>query len=190
MEQRIKLTCPSCGISVIRKSVAGLEKYTLECYKCKQKNIFSAWSPQPVTTAPKQNTVAPVGNDDATQLGSINFTIGRLRQKENGIAYQLKEGHNIVGRKSSGGKANFQIDTGSKRAMSREHLNVEVVKESFKGFVHYLSLCKENVNPTALNGQTLQYGIDRLILNEGDIIRLPDAELIFEIPDDEETRLM
>ena len=190
MEQRIKLTCPSCGISVIRKSVAGLERCNLECYKCGQRHLFSAWSPQPVAPTSKQNASKPLGNNGATQLGSINFTIGRLRLKETDITYQLKEGQNVIGRKCNAGKANFQIDTGSKRAMSREHLNVEVVKEKFKGFVHYVSLRKENVNPTNLNGQTLQFGTDRLILNEGDIISLPDAELIFEIPDDDETRLM
>ncbi len=70
--------------------------------------------------------------------------------------------------------------------MSREHIVIEVKKLPVKGFVHYVSLYKEKVNKTSIGNEPLLYG-DCVVLNHGDIIKLPDATLRFEIPDGEET---
>lgn len=104
----------------------------------------------------------------------------------NGVSFQLKPGRNIIGRKGQNSDANFQIDTADKRSMSREHIVIEVKKLPVKGFVHYVSLYKEKVNKTSIGNEPLLYG-DCVVLNHGDIIKLPDATLRFEIPDGEET---
>ena len=70
--------------------------------------------------------------------------------------------------------------------MSREHLVLEVKKVIGKGFVHYASLYKEKVNETMINNELLEYG-DSIVLKSGDKLRLPDATIVFEIPDDEGT---
>ena len=57
-----------------------------------------------------------------------------------------------------------------------------------KGFVHYVSLYKEKVNETLINGVRLEYG-DCVVLKDGDMLRLPEATLVFEIPDGEKTDL-
>ena len=202
MEEIIRIQCPSCGTVINIKNGQGYEKMSLTCPYCKKKSPFisyrklglktssTGWqqNPQPQSTTQSAQTARL--NADSTQLGSYNSTIGKLILLPMGITYQLKEGFNTIGRKSGTSKAGFQIDTGSRRGMSREHVAVEVVKEKFKGYVHYISLCKESVNPTTINGQKLKYGVDRMILNHRDIIRLPDAELRFELPDDDETQLM
>lgn len=211
MEDVIRIQCPSCSTVINLKNGQGYEKMSLTCPICKRRHPFTSYKklglrtnptgwqqpqqPQPnIQSRPVASNIQsrPVvrQREDSTQLGSYNSSIGKLILLPMGITYQLKEGFNTIGRKSGTSKAGFQIDTGGRRGMSREHVAVEVVKEKFKGYVHYISLCKESVNPTTINGQKLKYGVDRMILNHRDIIRLPDAELRFELPDDDETQLM
>lgn len=202
MEEIIRIQCPSCSTVINLKNGQGYEKMSLTCPICKRRNPFTSykklglktnsmgWQQNPQPQPIIQSRPVARQREDSTQLGSYNSNIGKLILLPMGITYQLKEGFNTIGRKSGTSKAGFQIDTGSRRGMSREHVAVEVVKEKFKGYVHYISLCKESVNPTTINGQKLKYGVDRMILNHRDIIRLPDAELRFELPDDEETQLM
>ncbi|MBD5355436.1 MAG: FHA domain-containing protein [Bacteroides sp.] len=116
----------------------------------------------------------------------MNFTIGKISFLDNGISYQLHPGRNVIGRKSLRSEADIQIDTAGKRSMSREHIVIEVKKVPIKGFVHYLTLYKEKVNPTYIREEQVLYG-DCIILSHGDIIKLPDAILKFEIPDEEAT---
>ena len=116
----------------------------------------------------------------------MNLTLGRVKICGTAISYQLRPGRNVIGRKGAKSGADFQIDTGENRFMSREHIVIEVKKLPSKGFVHYVSLFKEKVNKTSVGDEPLLFG-DCIVLNHGDIIKLPDANLKFEIPDDEAT---
>ena len=201
MEEIIKVKCPFCGVIGHVPNKPGIENRNLPCPKCKQVNSFKNYRNAflKASIESTDQNLQKAGNNrrdyidntgDNTEYGQVNFTLGKLRLSGSGISYQLKEGRNTIGRKSTTSKADFQIDTGNHRAMSREHLLIEVVKEKYKGFIHYISLCKENVNPTTVNGNTLYFGVDRMILNDGAIIKLPDAELRFEIPDEEATEIL
>ena len=89
-----------------------------------------------------------------------------------------------------GNHANFEIATNVKR-MSRQHLLIEVKKVAVTGFLHYVSLYGQKANATFVGNSRLEVG-DCLVLNDGDIIRLPDNPDIsvrFEIPDEEKTAL-
>lgn len=55
-----------------------------------------------------------------------------------------------------------------------------------KGFVHYLSLYKERVNPTFLNKVSMMFG-DCMVLKNGDIISLPNFDIVFELHESEGT---
>lgn len=128
-------------------------------------------------------------SDGKTQinLGS-NWVLGKLTVEETGQSYQLKPGRNVVGRKAQSSSADFQIAATADKRMSREHLVIEVKKVPGKGFVHYVSLFKEQCNPTQVGHETLMYG-DCLILNHGDRLRLPGVTVKFEIPDGEGTEM-
>ena len=89
---------------------------------------------------------------------------------------------------SSKSEAGIQIYTADSRAMSREHIVIDVKNVPGKGFVHTLSLYKEKVNPTFIGSEPLVYG-DRIVLTHGDVIRLPDTTLKFELPDEEATEI-
>lgn len=199
MNEIIQIKCPFCGAMLSVKNIPEIDKKNVTCPICKQTNRFvnyklvipnadgGAKLPGNYAYNPKRNF--DTAANDATQYGPINYTIGKLKLQGTDICYQLKPGKNTVGRKSKNSSVDFQIDTGESKRMSRNHLVIDVVRENYKGYVHHVSLSKENVNPTTVNGNTMCYGVDKVILNNGAIIKLPDAELRFEIPDEEATEL-
>lgn len=195
MNDIIQIKCPFCGAVLSVKRIPGIENKSVTCPICKQTNSFSHYVSGTTGAvgathgAPQQQGGFGGQADDATQYGPMNLSIGRLILLGSGLSYQLKPGKNEVGRKSANSSVDFQIDTGEHRRMSRNHLTVDVVKEPHKGFVHYVALSKENVNPTTVNGNPLLFGVDKVILSHGAVISLPDAELRFELPDDEATEL-
>ena len=191
MDDIIQIKCPFDGAILSVKNQPGIESKNVTCPICKHKYPFTQFKRVDKTgnTGDDPDTEYPGGNghnDESTDLGQLNFTIGRLKVSGAGTTFRLKPGRNVIGRKATKSGADFQIDTGEQRAMSREHIVVEVKKVPSKGFVHYLSLFKEKVNKTWLGNEQLLFG-DVIVLNHGDIIKLPDVTLIFEIPDDEAT---
>lgn len=185
MEETIQIKCPWCNAVLSVRNQAGIENKFVTCPVCKQKSPFSQF---------KRNTVN-VSNDDCTQypgaqisMPQENYTIGRLVVQGKGLSYQLKLGKNIIGRKASNSSANFQIDMGENRRMSREHIMIEVKKIPGRGISHLASLFKEKVNQTEVGSEKLVYG-DCIILKNGDIIKLPGVNVLFEIPDDDATQL-
>ena len=162
----------------------------MTCPICKQKFPFK----QCVKVTESDDETKYRGGEDCTQLGenthlksTENVVIGTLTiQGNNKETHKLKMGRNVVGRKASASSADIQILTAENRRMSREHIVIEVKKIAGRGVVHYISLYKERLNPTFIGNEKMEYG-DVLELNDGDIIKLPDCTLKFEIPDEEGT---
>lgn len=198
MNEIIQIKCPFCGAVLSVKNQPGIETKNVTCPICKQKSPFlqfkkvtaAAYNDDPATEYPHKEecTQYAYEKEEKTQMGEMNFTIGKVKVMDSGVSYQLKPGRNVIGRKGSKSGADFQINTGEKRSMSREHIVIEVKKIPAKGYMHYLSLFKERVNQTFIGNEPLLYG-DCIVLNHGDLIRLPDATLKFEIPDDEATMM-
>lgn len=198
MNEIIQIKCPFCGAVLSVKNIPDIESKSVACPICKHKFPFTQFkrvnqpniNDDPDTEYPgkEEPTSYPHGNrsSEDTELGLMNFTLGVLKIVGTGKTFQLKPGRNIIGRKGQKSQADFQIDTAEKRMMSREHLVIDVKKVPAKGFVHQVSLYKEKVNKTLIGNEQLVYG-DCIILNHGDLIRLPDATVRFEIPDDEGT---
>ena len=135
----------------------------------------------------KEHTQYQQQGRDTGIVSSLNQkNIGLIHIFDANLTFQLKPGRNVIGRKSANSRANFQIHTGEKRSMSREHILIDVKNHPSKGLIHCVSLCKEKVNKTFVGSEQLLYG-DCIILKPGDIIKLPDAVLIFDIPDEERT---
>lgn len=201
MEEIIQIKCPFDGAVLSVKNHPGIESKNVTCPICKHKYPFTQFKrivPATYNDDEETDTAYPGGEErtkyaygedttEATQTAkSLNLTIGKVYLTGTNISFQLKPGRNIIGRRASKSEAEFQIDTGEKRSMSREHIVIEVKRIPAKGFVHYLSLYKEKVNNTYIGNQPLLYG-DCIVLKHGDIINLPDATLKFEIPDGEGT---
>lgn len=199
MDEIIQIKCPFDGAVLSVKNQPGIETKNVTCPICKHKYPFTQFkrvyqtssNDDPDTEYPgdeEEKTSYACGkkSSEETEIGNPNFTIGKLKILGGSGSYQLKPGRNIIGRRGQKSEANFQIDTGDKRSMSREHIVIDVKKVPGKGFVHYISLFKEKVNKTYIGNEPLVYG-DCIILAHGDVIKLPDANLKFEIPDEEAT---
>lgn len=199
MDEIIQIKCPFCGAVLSVRNIPGIENKNVTCPICKHKYPFTQFrrvyqtdsNDDPNTEYPdrkEEKTSYAYGDQSSedTDLGQMNFTLGKLKILGGSGSYQLKPGRNIIGRRAQKSEANFQIDTGEKRSMSREHIIIDVKKVPGKGFVHYISLFKEKVNKTYVGNEPLVYG-DCIVLSHGDVIKLPDVNLKFEIPDEETT---
>lgn len=191
MEELIKIKCPYCGAVLSVKNQAGIVSKSVTCPICKQKSPFKDFKlivdkiGEEHTQYPGEDCtrVADLGMDSG---GSGNLTLGRLKVMPSGPSYRLRPGRNIIGRRATQSTADFQIPMEESKRLSREHLVIEVKKIPGKGFVHYASLCKQKVNTTFIGNEQLEYG-DCVVLNHGDVIKLPDVNVKFEIPDEEGT---
>lgn len=193
MEEIIKIKCPYCSAVLSVKNQAGIEFKNITCPICKQRSAFKDLrkidgkaSDQTQYPDDGEKTSYQNNANSQTNIGyGLNFTLGRLTVMPSGPSYQLKVGKNVIGRKASLSIADFQIPLESKR-LSREHLVIDIKKVQGKGLVHYVSLCKQKANKTFIGVEQIEYG-DCIVLNHGDIIKLPDVNVRFEIPDGEET---
>lgn len=187
----IHIKCPFDGAVLAVKYFPGIEQKNVTCPICKNKYPFTQFRQvSPNAESYSGGGYNPNGVDPKTEteLPECNYTLGKIVIPGSNESYQLKPGRNVIGRKASKSVADFQINTGSGRMTSREHIIIEVKNVPGKGFVHYLSLFKERVNPTRVSGQPLLYG-DCIILSHGDVISLPDVDVKFVIPDDDETEI-
>ena len=181
------MKCPGCSAVLRIKSAPGLEGKNITCPNCKHTSAFTQFK-HIIPIEEESVTCLPGGIRNVPMPTKENLIIGRLVIPLSGISYQLFPGKNIIGRKVTASTANIQIETGDNKRMSREHLIIEVKRIPSSGFSHYVSLYKERVNKTFINSTELLWG-DTLILQHGDIIKLPDVDLRFEIPDEEATQI-
>jgi hypothetical protein len=198
MDEIIQIKCPFCGSVLSVKTQPGIESKNVGCPVCRHKYPFTQFkclsgsSPgdEPPTdyARKEEHTSYRSYESGQTEMPKENLELGRLTVDGSGISYRLMPGRNVVGRKAAKSEAGIQIYTADSRAMSREHIVIDVKNVPGKGFVHTLSLYKEKVNPTFIGSEPLVYG-DRIVLTHGDVIRLPDTTLKFELPDEEATEI-
>ncbi|MCH5223542.1 MAG: FHA domain-containing protein [Muribaculaceae bacterium] len=183
--ENINVKCPWCSAVLKIKAAPGIDNASLCCPVCKKTSPFSQFKKFVAEESETQFVNHPGSGNSASGLKSV---IGKLVIPSKGIAFQLKLGRNIIGRKASTSTANFQISTGESKRLSREHIIIDVKRLSSGGVAHHVSLVKERVNKTYLNNSELTFG-DTLILQNGDMIKLPDVNILFELPDEERTQL-
>ena len=198
MEQNIiKIKCPRCGAILRVPNADGIDAKTATCPVCKQKLLIG--NCERVVHKLEQTAYPTVGQQQFSQGGSdktsiddehiANYTLGRLTVLSTGESFLLRPGRNTVGRKTdSFPHADFEIVTNGNR-MSRQHLVIEVKKVPGQGYVHYVSLCGQKANATFVGNNRLEVG-DCLVLNDGDVLKLPDRPDIsvsFDIPNSEKT---
>lgn len=197
-EEIIQIKCPFDGAVLSVKNQPGIEGKNVTCPICKHNYPFTSFKRvgewglknnsiiEDSSEAELTNYAYKSHSNEETSLNYGNNAIGKLQILGGEGTFQLNPGRNIIGRRSHKSTSHFQINTGESRSMSREHIIIDVKKIPGKGFVHYISLFKEKVNPTYIGQEILSFG-DCIHLANGDLIKLPDAILKFELPDDEAT---
>lgn len=191
----LKIKCPHCGSVLSVKNEPGLNEKSTTCPVCKQKSQIKDF--ERIADRLQEKTEYPSDHpgkepmNERTTINNNNYPIGRLEVFPNGPSHQLRPGRTIIGRLHNEGEhADFEIATNSKR-MSRLHLVIDVKKVPGTGFQHYASLYGQKANATFIGNNRLEVG-DCLVLNDGDVIRLPDQPDInvrFVIPDSEKTEI-
>lgn len=182
-ESIIKIKCPHCGVTLkLNSNIPGLEQKSITCPVCKEKSPFTAYK-RIHEEAESGTQYDGAGDTDYrytknTQLGCL-LTLTAAAER-----YPLQMGRNVVGRKADGSSATVQVVSSNR--LSREHLVIEAKEVPGKGLVHYASLYKERCNATFVNDVRLEFG-DCVILRSGDLLRLPDTVLRFEIHDEPHT---
>lgn len=196
MANIIQIKCPFDGAILTVMHQPGLEYKNVTCPICKHTYPFTEF--KRINTDQRFDETRTRYSKDNLDEHTVfkreekkvqheeNLILGHLKSRYTHQNFQLRPGRNVIGRKSSKSNADFMLDTVSDRRMSREHILIEVKRIPDKGYVHYLSLFKEKTNPTYVGNEPIYFG-DCIVLKDGDIIRLPGIELIFELPDPEET---
>ena len=166
MNNFIIITCPSCRSRLRCKQRLDLEHKTITCPVCKQKTAFCNFKiEKPIMPSP------PIYLYDV---------IGKVTVLPDGPSYQLMKGWNVIGRLAMCLLADFNIPTDNKR-ISRRHLIIDVKEGPNGGFLHYVSLYNQFVLEAYVGDHELKYD-DRIVLRNGNIIKLANLELLFEIP--------
>lgn len=117
--------------------------------------------------------------------GSSKAAIGAIKVMATDEMFKLREGRNIIGRRAQTSTADLCI--ASDPYMSRSHVRIDVVRKG-NGFEHHLVEINSK-NIVRLNGRTIDRG-DILLLKSGDNLTLGTTQVVFEIPDVEETLLI
>lgn len=189
---KIKVTCPQCGASLGLTPVPGYHQRTLRCPQCQFTGKYSLFA-SAYSTAKDKAPVSPVINDQnaPTQVGNdSNFLAERLRMKKmrnNGAVkpqvklylpktdqtFDLKEGSNIIGRKSSSSFADIAIE--GDPYMSRRHVDIQVIKQP-DGTMQYRLNEINSTNIVKLNGREIHRN-DILVIRPGDELTLGQTSL-------------
>lgn len=188
---KITIKCPYCASILSIVDQPNLDNKLMKCPVCTKTSPFKSYIRMENRNSEKTD-YRPRDTEygEKTTLHENNILIlGELHVVNSDTQnFRLKMGKNIIGRKADSSKADFQIsvkETPSR--LSREHLIIDVNRVEGKGFVHTISLYKQQVNDTFVNDEKVYYG-ESLILHHGDVIKLPDGISIkFIISDSEGT---
>jgi predicted Zn finger-like uncharacterized protein len=161
----ISVKCPHChvGLKVDEKKLPpGIDSF--KCPKCKR--------PIPVSML-SQKEGEGTSSSDTALLHPLKKGIGRITVLPNAETaeqvFLLTEGVSVIGRKSSKPSlATISIET-TDRSMSREHIRIEVKKDSKGGYKHYLS-DNNSKNHTLYNSNYLGEGEEVILNNNEEII--------------------
>lgn len=182
----IKLRCPFCSatLTVKKRADIDMDKVAITCPVCKEKSPMRNFK-RAVDRAAESTSFPEMDTINNLKVKGI---IGTLRVLPAGQVFRLHEGRNVLGRKTSAADVDIPIDTMGGKRLSRQHLVIDVENVPGKGYMHYASLYKKEVNRTLIGSNPLEFG-DKIVLNNGDVIALPDVNVIFQIEDNDRTSL-
>ena len=186
MIDTIKIKCPVCGSILQIKNQPDLDKKSITCPTCEQKSKIADCKrivEKNIDNDATQYNAKNEKSDEDTTIGTSPVApLGRLVNNQNGSIHQLKLGRNTLGRKISNPLSSVTIpidEVQTHNTMSREHAIIEVTRLSNGSYRHFLYNWK-NKNGTYVNGMQVAEG-ERLVLNDGQIIKLGQVLLRFEL---------
>lgn len=192
------IKCPNCGkkleVNFKSKASQNIEDIKIKCPICKISSPLSSYkkieneSGDGDKTRYSKNRPEDPDTEYKTAPHQSYSSPGELKLVGSKLAFKLKEGRNVIGRKAQTSKSDIQIESNNNPSrLSREHIVINVKRIKDGRYIQDLSLYKNEVNVTLHNGQKLEYG-DSYFLKDNDEIALPDdIKLKFIVPDPEKT---
>jgi predicted Zn finger-like uncharacterized protein len=172
----IPVKCPHCGVGLKvdeQKIPKGITSF--KCPKCKHEISVSQ-----LQELQEDRQVSSGGGDTMviqTQKKGVGKLVVLPNEHTQEQTFPLQdEGLYIVGRKAATSNANIAIDTQDK-AMSRNHIHIEVKKGAHGNPIHSLS-DRQSKNHTRYNGRYLDEG-EVIVLKNNDEIVIGDTVLRF-----------
>lgn len=167
----ITIKCPHCGaVLSVADSPENAGK-SLKCPVCEQRAPYTNYKQVIISGG---STILPGNsNGESTQYATDDSkTSATVTIAATGQTFTLHDGVNTIGRIATTNSAEFMISDPSRVHISRRHINIEL-RNTAAGAIYVLSLCNARFNTTLINGKPLAYG-DTIILQDGDVITLPD----------------
>ena len=156
-----KVFCPRCSTELLVKFKPKGDPVEAHTYYAKQKK----------PAADNGETQLGGGFNTSSGVGNNSTASGEtyVRLMADGISYPLREGGNIVGRRTPKNNASVQITTDD-CTMSRRHILIKITSLP-DGNKRVVLSNYENKNPTYLNGMQIVDG-DRVMLSDGNTITI------------------
>ncbi len=160
----ISVKCPHCHVGLkVDEGKLPLDLTFFKCPKCKEPISVSLLQLDKKRGEEEQKTVL---------IHPVSHSTGQLLVVKDDVTaeqiFPLYEGVSIIGRKSKASNATIGIVTTDK-SMSREHIRIEVKKDSNGGYKHYLS-DNNSKNHTLYNSNYLENGEVVVLKNNDEII--------------------
>ena len=167
----ISVKCPHCNVGLkVDEGKLPLGITSFNCPKCKQ-SIPVSFLHKKEMEADTTLVYAPL----LKKTGKISVISNEETHEQ---MFLLQEGVYIIGRESKTSKATICIKTMDK-SMSREHIRIEVKKDSLGGYKHFLS-DNNSKNQTLYNSNYLRKG-EVVVLSDNDEITLGRTTLRFNL---------
>ena len=168
----VAVKCPHCHVGLkVDEGKIPLGITSFKCPKCKE--------PIPLSLLSEKSNHQEV-DSDTILVTPVKTGIGRLTVLPDADtpeqAFPLHEGKVVFGRKSNASQATMPIITAD-RTMSREHICIEVKKDSKGGYKHFLT-DNNSKNHTLYNNSYLENG-EVVVLNDNDEIIIGRTVLRF-----------
>ena len=168
-----RIKCPSCGVLLDVRNSQNETVKMITCPQCKSQLRVNF----PQNNGETQYVGSFPSNGDETVYMGKQTTVSPGTLVYGGQSYPLQLGMNVVGRKASSSQASVQIATDD-RYMSRQHLNIHVIKISEEK-VRVVISNDHNKNATYVNGQLLGEG-DQLIITDGTTIKMGNTTVTYQ----------
>lgn len=167
----ISVKCPHCNVGLkVDEGKLPLGISSFNCPKCKQSI--------PISFLHKKESEAETILLHTPLLKNTGKISVLSNEETSEQVFLLQEGIYVIGRESKTSKATIRIQT-MDRSMSREHIRIEVKKDSMEGYKHYLS-DNNSKNQTLYNNNYLRKG-EVVVLSDNDEITLGRTTLRFNL---------
>ena len=168
--------CPSCGVVLEVRNSQNEEVKIINCPQCRMalRVRFLRQADEPMDA---ETHIPGRCEENDTEIAGLGISAGKVFIVCGERKYELQEGNNIVGRKSSTSTADIQLAVAD-RYISRQNAVIKVRKTSDNLLVTIANY--QNQNPIKVGAVTL-LNDDEVMLENGDVFSMGLTKMTLKI---------